>query len=78
MFKAFIVILRRRNEEFSFVRIHHEFVVCHPDLKVLYTAHMPHMLVHMGLRGKFSNIKGLLFLRNQGSHLALVWYVDSF
>ena len=38
----------------------------------------PHILVHMGPRGKYSNIKGLRFLRNQGSHLALVWYVDSF
>ena len=39
MLKAFIVIIERRsNEEFSFVRIHHEFLVCHPDLKVLNTA----------------------------------------
>ena len=37
MLKTFIVIVRRSNEEFSFVRIHHEFVVCHPDLKVFNT-----------------------------------------
>ena len=38
MLEAFIVITRRSNEEFSFVWIHHEFVVSHPDLKVLNTA----------------------------------------
>ena len=36
---------------------------------------MPHMLKYMGPRGLYINIKGLPFLSNQGSHLALVWYV---
>ena len=39
---------------------------------------MPHMLKYMGPRGLYINIKGLLFLSNQGSHLALVWYGDRY
>ena len=39
---------------------------------------MPHMLKYMGPRGLYINKKGLLFLSNHGSHLALVWYGDRY
>ena len=38
---------------------------------------MPHMLKYVGPRGLYLNIKGLLFLRNQGSHLPPVHYGPS-
>ena len=31
-----------------------------------------------GPRGPYKNTKGLLFLSNRGSHLALVWYGDKY
>ena len=39
---------------------------------------MPHMLKYVGPRGLYLNIKGLLFLRNQGSHLPPVLYGDRY
>ena len=38
---------------------------------------MPHMLKYVGPRGLYLNIKGLLFLRNQGSYLPPVLYGDT-
>ena len=36
------------------------------------------MLQYVGPRGLYLNIKGLLFLSNQESYLALVWYGDRY
>ena len=36
------------------------------------------MLKYVGPKGLYLNIKGLLFLRNQGSHLPLVLYGDRY
>ena len=37
---------------------------------------MQHMLKYMGPIDLYLNTKGLLFLSNQGSLVALVWYGD--
>ena len=39
---------------------------------------MPHMLKWVYPRGLYLNIKGLLFLRNQGIHLIPVLYGDKY
>ena len=48
---------------------------------IIYTSTMvnlPHMLKYVGPRGLYLNIKGLLFVRNQGSHLPPVLYGDRY